>query len=105
MAVEAVILAKPTRLDKAKRFSKSVSRQSPDATAALAETRSRDPGSRFLFACMGTGGQTYNGRIVIRGSSNGRAPSQPNARACLIGTISAGVFVPVAVLLWCSLSF
>jgi tetratricopeptide (TPR) repeat protein len=54
---------------------------------------------------MGTGGQTYNGRIVIRGSSNGRAPSQPNARACLIGTIRAGEFVPVVVLLWCSLSF
>src|ERR1035441_2252659 len=53
MAVEAVILAKPTRLDKARHFSKSVSRQSPDATATLAETTSRDPGSRLLFCLHG----------------------------------------------------
>src|ERR1022692_2691639 len=104
MAVEPVVLTKPTRLDKARHFSKSVSRQSPDATATLAETTSRDPGSRLLFACMGTEGQTYNGRIVIRGSSNGRAPKQPKARAGLIGTIRPGGFVPVVVLLWWSLS-
>jgi tetratricopeptide (TPR) repeat protein len=42
---------------------------------------------------------------VIRGSSNGRAPKQPKARAGLIGTIRPGGFVPVVVLLWWSLSF
>src|ERR1035437_891263 len=97
----AVTRAKATGHDKGKPSSKSVSRQSPNV--ALAETTSRDPASRLLFACLGAAGQTYNGQIVIRGSTNGWAPSKPKARACLVGTVRTAGVVPVVVLLLCSL--